>query len=257
MHLIDSHLHLTDPRLLPEAEALVQRALAAGVEAMVSVGVGTDDAEQAIALAERFPQVWATAGLHPHDSARAGEEDFARLEELLDHPRVVAVGEAGLDFHYDHSPRQAQHEVFARQVELALRRGLPLVVHAREADAEVEAMLRGAGPELRGVLHCFTGGRSLLETALELGWYASFSGIVSFAGYADAELVRLVPEDRLLLETDAPYLTPVPHRGRRNEPAFVAAVAHAVAAHRGADPQALAAATTANARRFYALPPLA
>jgi len=257
MRLFDSHLHLTDARLLSDAEALVQRALEAGVEAMVSVGVGPDDAERAIALAERFPQVWATAGLHPHDAAQADDEAFARLEELLDRPRVVAVGEAGLDFHYDRSPRAAQREVFARQIGIALRRGLPLVVHAREADAEVAAMLSEAGPELRGVLHCFTGGRALLETALELGWYASFSGIVSFAGYADADLVRLVPEDRLLLETDAPYLTPVPHRGRRNEPAFVAEVALAVASHRDADPQALAAATTANARRFYGLPALA
>jgi TatD DNase family protein len=254
MRLIDSHLHLTDTRLRDHADVLVARAVAAGVEAMVTVGVGPEDALRAISLAERHPQVWAAAGLHPHHAAQADAEAFAHLEELLDHSRVVAVGEAGLDFHYDHSPRDAQREVFARHLEIAERRGMPLIVHSREADAEMAAMLRGAGSRVRGVLHCFTGGRALLDAALELGWYVSFSGIASFRGYADAELVRAVPEDRLLVETDAPYLTPVPHRGQPNEPAFVAEVVRALAGHRGADAEALAGATAANARRFYALP---
>jgi TatD DNase family protein len=254
MRLIDSHLHLTDRRLRDQADAVVERALAAGVEAMVTVGVGPDDSERAIALAERHPRVWASAGLHPHEAARADEEAFARLEDLLDHPRVVAVGEAGLDFHYDHSPRATQREVFARQMEIARRRDLPLIVHAREADTEVAAMLRDAGPTLRGVLHCFTGERALLETALEAGWLVSFSGIATFRDYAGAELVRAVPDDRLMVETDAPYLTPVPHRGKPNEPAFVAEVVRALADQRGVEAEALAATTAANARRFYALP---
>ncbi len=251
----DSHCHLTDARLAADAPGLVERAREAGVTGVVTIASDAEDAARAVALAEALPGVWATAGIHPHVAAAADEAAWQRIAELAGRERVVALGETGLDYHYDHSPRDAQRRAFTRHIGLAHDLGLPLVVHSREADEDTAAIIREAGPEVTGVLHCFAGGAALLEAGLEAGWMISFSGLVTFRNYDGAELVRAVPADRLLVETDAPYLAPVPHRGRRNEPAFVRHVAEGVAALRGEAVEAVAAYTSRNARAFYRLEP--
>lgn len=255
MDLIDSHAHLTDEQFAGDVDAVIARAGEAGVFRIITVATNPDDARAAIALAERYPQIYATAGVHPHaaGSVAPPAEMLDELRRLAAHPRVVAIGEAGLDFHYDFSPRDRQIEWFRSQLELAVELRLPIVVHARNADDDVATLFREAGPECRGVLHCFSSGPGLLETALELGWMISFAGMVTFNRYEDEELVRAVPLDRLMVETDSPYLAPVPHRGKRNEPAFVIPTALRLAELRGEDPAELARATTANARAFFGL----
>lgn len=254
LKVVDSHAHLADERLFPDVEAVLERARAAGVEAVVCIGTGPDDWGRVLELARRFPGVYATAGVHPHAADQATEAAFAEIRALAREPELVALGETGLDYFYDNAPRDAQRASFLRHLELARETGLPVVVHARSADDDLRAILADAGG-VTGVLHCFAGGRPLLEAALEAGWYVSFSGLVTFKRYEDAELVRAVPLDRILVETDSPYLAPVPHRGKANEPAFVPLVAARVAEIRGADPAELAAATVRNARAFYRLPP--
>lgn len=251
--MIDSHAHLTDERLRPEAEALVARARAAGVEAIVTIGTDLADSREAAALAARFPGVSAAVGIHPHQAGEARESDWEALRELAAQPGVVAVGETGLDYHYDHSPRDVQRTVFLRQLAWAAESGLPVVVHTRDADAEVTAILTDAGDEVTGVLHSFSGGTELLETALEIGWYVSFSGMVTFRNFAGAEHVRAVPADRIMVETDSPYLAPAPNRGKTNEPAWVAHVAARCAELRGELAAEFAARAAENSRRFYGL----
>ena len=249
--LIDSHAHLTDERFADDLDTTIERAAAAGVQRIVTIGSDVEDSRAAVALAERKPEVYATVGIHPHVAAETDAEAFTTLRALAASPRVVAIGEMGLDFFYDNSPREAQREVFIRQLRLARELELPVVVHTREADEQTDAVLRQEASGVQGVLHCFTGGRQLMETALELGWYISFSGLITFGKYADAELLRTVPAERFLVETDSPYLAPVPHRGKRNEPAYVVRVASRAAELRGDDPEELAALTARNAREFY------
>lgn len=251
--LFDSHLHLTDRRFRGEVEEVLAAARSAGVRGMVTVGSDPDDAARARDLAAREPDVWATAGLHPHQASAFDDDTLPRLERLYGEPEVVAVGETGLDFHYDNSPREAQRRSFRGHLELARGSGLPLVVHAREADEETAAIVREEGAGVRGVLHCFTGGDALLDAALERGWYVSFSGIVTFGSYEAEDRVRRVPADRILVETDSPYLAPEPERGKRNEPAFVGHTCRRVAEIRGEDPAATAERTGRNARTFYGL----
>ncbi|HEX2080600.1 MAG TPA: TatD family hydrolase [Longimicrobium sp.] len=255
MQFTDAHAHLADERILPVADAVVARAAQAGVATIVSIATGPDDWDADLALAERFPGVYATCGIHPHTATSASEEAFARIRERPAHPRVVAVGETGLDYHYDFSPRDVQRESFARHLQIARETGKPVIVHAREADEDLRALLREAGEGTMGVLHSFSSGRALLEDALAMGWYASFSGMVTFRKYEGADFVRMIPADRILVETDTPYLAPVPHRGKTNEPAFVVHVAARCAELRGEDPGEFAARTTENARRFYGLDP--
>lgn len=251
--LIDSHAHLTDERLAADVPGVLARARAAGVEGVVTIGTRVANSEGAVRLAAEHADVYAAVGIHPHSAEEATPEAMARIEELAGRAGVVAVGETGLDYHYDKAPRAVQRAVFAAHLELGRRLDLPVVVHAREADDDVIAILRDAGAGTRGVLHCFSSGPRLLETALEMGWYASFAGMITFARYDRAELVRAVPLDRLMVETDSPYLAPVPHRGKRNEPAHVVHVARRAAVIRGDDPDALAAATLRNTRAFYRL----
>jgi TatD DNase family protein len=251
--LIDSHAHLTSDRLLPEIDAVLERAGAAGIERVVSVAIHADDAERAIELAGRHPRVHATAGIHPHDASLATADHLARVRDLLDRPEVVAVGETGLDFHYDNSPRNDQRRSFERHLDFAAETGLPVVVHARAADEEMEAVLRSRGAEVRGVLHCFSGPEALFEAAMEVGWMVSFTGIVTFRSFGGEDLVRRVPANRYMIETDAPYMAPVPHRGRRNEPAYVAEVAVRLAALRDEPVERVVADSTANAIRFFGL----
>jgi TatD DNase family protein len=251
--LVDTHAHLTDPRFAGEIGEVLERAREAGVYVVVTVASNLADSEQTVALAGAHSGVYATIGIHPHEASSATPQSFERLRELVTH-RVVAIGETGLDFHYDTSPRPIQREVFSRHLELARELNLPVVVHARDADEEVSEIIRSAGWQ-RGVLHCFSSGRPLLESALELGWYISFAGMITFTKWESADLLRSVPLDRLLVETDSPYLAPVPHRGKRNEPAFVRLVVERAALLRGESTETLIATTTANAFAFYGIEP--
>ncbi|MEW5930573.1 MAG: TatD family hydrolase [Gemmatimonadota bacterium] len=250
--LIDSHCHLTDERLLPDVEGVLERARAAGVEAVATIGTHREDWGRVVELAGRFPEVHAVAGVHPHTADEATDEALAELRELALARRIVALGETGLDYFYDNAPRGAQRASFLGHLELARETGLPVVVHTRSADEDTAAVIADA-PGVVGVLHCFSGGRRLLETALEAGWYVSFAGMITFRKYEDAELVRAVPADRILVETDAPYLAPIPFRGRTNEPALVVHTARKAAEIRGEDPAEFAAAAARNARAFYRL----
>jgi TatD DNase family protein len=255
VRLIDTHCHLTDERLAADADAAVERAHAAGVTRMVTVGTRVEGSREAIALAAMLPGVYATVGIHPHTASSATAEALAEIETLAAEPSVVAVGETGLDFHYDNSPRAEQRASFLAHLDMGRRLGLPVVVHSRSADEETAAMIREAGQGTVGVLHCFSGGAGLMETALEVGWYVSFAGMITFGRWDGADLLRAVPDDRILVETDSPYLAPAPHRGRRNEPAYVTRVAARAAELRGQDPAGFAALSVRNAERFYGLEP--
>ncbi len=256
--LIDSHCHLDDAQFDPDREAVIKRALEAGVELMLAIGAGSGppDLEAAIRLAEAHPRIYATVGVHPHDAAKARDESFARFEELLSHPKVVAAGEIGLDYHYDFSPREVQREVFARQMRIAREAAKPIVIHTREAWEDTLALIaREWDPAVGGIMHCFSRGPREAERVIEMGFYISFSGIVTFPKALQAqEAARSAPRDRLLVETDAPYLAPVPRRGKRNEPAFVAETARKLADLRGEPFERLAAATTENFLRLARLP---
>jgi TatD DNase family protein len=251
--MIDTHAHLTDERFTGEVPEVMARARAADLVAVVTLGTELADSERAIELAGAEPDLFVAVGIHPHAASSASPDFFARVREMAAHPRVVAIGETGLDYHYDYSPRQAQRWSFLRQIEMARDLDLPVVVHCRDADEDMAAVLRDAGRGARGVLHSFAGNTALLETALEIGWYVSFSGMITFKKFTGIELLSRVPLDRLLVETDSPYLAPVPHRGRRNEPAFVQFVARRAAELRGEDPAAFSAAVTRNARAFFRL----
>lgn len=250
--LFDSHLHLTASRFAADRAEVVDRARARGVGGMVTVASDPEDAREAAGLAARTPGMWATAGLHPHAADRTSAALIDEIERIAAAPEVVAIGETGLDFHYDNADRAAQRANFDAHLGLAARLGLPVVVHSRSAEDDTAARVRDVGDGVAGVLHCFAGGDALLAAALEAGWYVSFSGLVTFVPEL-AEPVRAVPADRLLIETDAPYLAPVPRRGRRNEPAFLVHTCERVAELRGISFEEAAAATTANARRLYGL----
>ncbi len=252
MTLFDSHCHLTDERFAGEVDAVLGRARDAAVTRVVTVASDPDDARAALELARAHDGVWSTAGVHPHVADTADPGALERVRELAGLPEVVAVGEMGLDYYYDNAPRRAQREAFEAQLALAAETGLPVIVHSREADEDTAAMVRVADG-VRGVLHCFAGGPDLLDAGLEAGWHISFSGLVTFNNYDGPDLVRAVPDGRLLVETDSPYLAPVPRRGRRNEPAYLAHVAEAVARIRGVELQTLAELTTANAAQVYGL----
>jgi TatD DNase family protein len=246
--LVDTHCHLADPRFDDDRDAVLERARAAGVQHVVIIADSVPNTERAVELANHYGQS-ATAGVHPHEAASWNPETAARIEALLDDPAVVAVGETGLDYHYDHSPREAQRRAFAAQLNLAAARGLPVVVHARSADEDIVAMLRDAGATV--VLHSFSSGPTVLDMALQRGTYVSFSGMVTFRSWNDTRAVTEVSRDKILVETDAPFLAPVPHRGKRNEPAFVRDVAATVAELRSVPLNEIIDATTANAARCF------
>lgn len=253
--LVDSHAHLDHEQFAGDLDAVIQRAQAAGVRWIVTIGSDLASSEAAVQLAASYPCVYATVGIHPHDAVQFDEDAYRRMRELAAHPRVVAIGEIGLDYYYDHSPRPVQRAAFIRQLALARETGLPFVVHNREADADTMAILRDWAPDLPGLMHSFAGSEAMLEECLAMGYMVSTGGMVTFRN-ADAirAVMAQVPLDRLLVETDSPYLTPVPLRGRRNEPAYVQYVVAFLGEWRGVDPQHLAAVTTANACRFFRLP---
>jgi TatD DNase family protein len=236
-------------------EDVLGRARDAGVAAVVCIVSSLSEVPGALALANEHGDVWATAGVHPHQAHQFGP---TTVQELRDHvrgsPRIVALGETGLDHHYDFSPRADQLRSFEAHLELGVELDLPVVVHSRSCDREMEAVIRSAPAGVRGVLHCFSGDAELLDAVLERGWMVSYGGVATFKRFDGADLLRAVPDDRLMLETDSPYLAPVPLRGKRNEPANLPWIRDAIAEHRGVGGAELAAMTTLNAIRFFRLP---
>jgi len=252
--LIDSHCHL-DYFAEAEIEQVVARAKEAGVGRMVTIGVRLSQAAAVKALTERFPEVWGTVGIHPHHAAEEELPTPEAIAALAEHPRIIGIGESGLDYFYDKAPRERQAENFRRHIRAARLAGLPLCIHAREADADILAILREereAGGAYDFLLHCFSSGRELAEEAVRMGGYVSFSGILTFPKSQELrDIARDLPAERLLLETDAPYLAPVPFRGKRCEPAMVAHTAKVLAELRGLEMAALVERTTANFHRLF------
>lgn len=250
--LVDAHCHLGDEAFDGDRDAVRARARTAGVGHVVVIGDRVTTSRDALALAQGDPALSATAGIHPHQATDWTPEARTALTELLGHAEVVAVGETGLDYHYDHAPRAAQVESFEGQLALAETVRKPVVVHAREADADVAQVLRAWAPRLPAVvLHSFSSGPELFAAGMEIGAYFSFSGMITFKRWEHARYLTACPADRLLVETDAPYLAPVPHRGSRNEPAFVRETAQALAQARGVTLEALAPVLAANAARVF------
>jgi len=239
--LVDSHCHINDPKFDADRDAVIERALAAGVETMLVI-----DAPE---FAEPYPFLYATIGVHPHEAAKATEDTFARMRDLAQHPKVLAIGEIGLDYHYDFSPRDVQHRVFDRQLELAAEFGKPVVIHTREAWEDTMAHM----PTLPhgGIMHCFTGTVEQAQEAVERGFHLGIGGVLTFPKAEELRAAaKAVPEQRLLVETDCPYLAPAPHRGKRNEPLFVVDTARRLAEVRGTSLEAICALTTSNFRKL-------
>ncbi|CAN5575676.1 hypothetical protein BH20ACT23_BH20ACT23_12270 [soil metagenome] len=250
----DSHCHLhICEREVPLGD-LLTRARTNGVEQVVTIGIEIASSARALAIAREHQGVFASAGVHPNDATAWNDEAAKRVDELLAHDEVVAVGETGLDFYRDHTPHAVQHAAFRDHIELAKRHGKPLVIHTRESTTAAIEDLESVDPPERLIFHCWSGNADELKRTLDLGAHVSFAGNVSFKSAGDLRVAaRLIPSDRLLVETDSPFLAPVPHRGKPNEPAFVAAVGKAVAEARGEDEGDVARATTANARRIFGL----
>ena len=252
--MIDSHAHLDDPRFDGDRDDVLKRAWDAGVRKILTIGNGRgpDDMGCGIPIAEAHDWVVTSVGVHPHDAAKVEERHYLLMEELATHPKVVAIGETGLDYYYDNSPRDAQREVFRRQLRVAKKVGLPVVIHTRDADEDTERILTEEAPPA-GVIHCFTSTPRLADVAVALGFYVSFSGIITFPKAQNlTEVARNLALDRLLVETDSPYLAPVPHRGKRNEPAFVTDTARYVAGLRGMPLDTLVAKSSENFNRLFA-----
>ncbi|PWB81981.1 MAG: LuxR family transcriptional regulator [Methylocystaceae bacterium] len=252
--LIDTHCHLDFPDFAPEQEQIVARARADGVARLVTISTHVDKVAAIRAIAERYEDVFWTIGTHPNHAHEEREASVAELVELASHRKCVGIGETGLDYHYDKAPRDLAARVFRTHVAAARETGLPLVIHSRDADDDCAAILReemGKGA-FKALLHCFTSTRALAEAALELGLYISFSGVLTFKNSQELrDVARDIPSDRLLVETDAPFLAPVPHRGKRNEPAFVADTARTLAAVKGVSFEEISQATTANALALF------
>ncbi len=256
MHLVDTHAHLDEDTFSQDVDEVIARAVSSGVTAMLAVATTLESSRATIALAARVPQVFAAVGIHPNYAVQAKPGDWEAIEELAASPKVVAIGETGLDRYWDHTPFDVQLDYFRRQIDLAKQRGLPFIVHCREAEPDVVSALREAAGEgqLKGIMHSFCGGRATLDAALELGLHISFAGMLTFKKNIELrELANSVPLDRLLVETDSPYLAPQPHRGKRNEPAFVRHTAECLAEIHGRTLDEMAAITTENAARLFGI----
>lgn len=258
MRLIDTHAHLDFEKFQADFDEILARAAAAGVENIVTIGAsdGMASNSRALELADRFDHIYATVGVHPHDARIVDRAAVDQIEALADHPKVVAIGETGLDYHYDNSPRAEQRQAFRWFIQLARKLGQPIIVHTRSADEDTIKILEEEGAqEVGGIIHCFSSGEWLAEKALALGFHLSFSGIVTFKKANEIqEVARSAPLDRILVETDAPFLAPMPRRGKRNEPSYVAHTCRFIADLRGMDHDEFAEATTRNARQLYRLP---
>jgi TatD DNase family protein len=252
--LIDTHTHLDDARYNGDRDAVIARAREAGVDAFVTIGCDLATSQAAVQLADRHPFVYASIGVHPHEVKHIGDGWYDEFRRLAHHKKVVAYGEIGLDYHYNHSSPKEQRERFREQIQLARELALPVIIHTREAQDDTIAILKEEkASEIGGVFHCFSGDAWLAKDALELGFYLSFSGILTFQNAAILrEIAATIPLDRLLIETDCPYLTPTPYRGQRNEPAYVAQVAKQLAAlHPTLSEEDIGRTTTENARRLF------
>lgn len=251
----DSHAHLVDPAFDTDRDAAIERARNAGAVGIAVIGESLDAAKRAQELAQRHPGFLCfTAGVHPHDAVTFSHASTPTALTSFVMSGAAAIGECGLDYHYDHSPRLQQRRAFSEQLALAGQLSKPVVVHTREAVDDTAAMIAEAGKQgIRGVLHCFTGPQSLARTALDAGWHLSFAGVVTFKKWTDDDLLRLPPLDRVLVESDSPYLAPVPHRGHRNEPAYVSLTVARLALARGVPPEALAPTLVHNTRAFFGL----
>ncbi len=253
--IFDTHTHLNDADLFDNSAELIQRAQDAGVVRMLVPGYDQESSRRAMELANRFPGVYAAVGIHPHDAKTATEKDFTDLEDWASDPKVVAIGEIGLDYHYDNSPRDVQAEVFRRQMEIAKQKGLPIVIHDREAHADVMALVKEASPLIAGgIMHSYSGSVEMAMECIKLGFYLSFSGPLTFKNAKKPrEVAAALPLDRLLVETDAPYLTPEPYRGKQNEPANVRLVLDKLIEIRDETPDDIARAVYHNALRVFQL----
>ena len=256
--LVDSHCHLDFPDFASELDAVVARARAAGIGRIVTISTRVKKHAQVLAIAEKFPDVFCSVGTHPHNAQDEMDIDAAKLIALSKHPKIVAIGEAGLDYHYDKSPRDLQAKSFSEHIAAARTTGLPLVIHSRDCDADMARILEeetGRGP-FPAVLHCFTGGRDLAFKAIQLGLYISFTGILTFKNSGELrDIAAALPAERVLVETDAPYLAPMPYRGKRNEPAYVVETAKVLAQACGVSAEAIARQTTDNFFRLFAKVP--
>lgn len=252
---IDSHCHLTHDKFDPDREDVLERAREAGIEAILTIGVDPDDAKLARDLAHDKEMVYASAGMHPHEALHYNSVALARILQLANEEKVIAIGEIGLDYHYDHSPRDKQKTVFRELTAAALQVNRPVIIHTREAEDDTVRILEEEGKgELRGVIHSFTGSMEMMQRCVELGFYIGLNGIVTFPRSEDLqEVVREIPAGRILIETDAPYLSPAPHRGRRNEPARVVDVCRTVAEIRGVQEETIARRTRENFRDLFGI----
>lgn len=257
---IDSHAHIEGSEFDADREAVIQRALDTGVEIIVCVGdgeVAADSHAGAFRVAEEYPFIYTTVGVHPHEASLLGDNLSARLMDLSQHPKVIAWGEIGLDYHYDNSPREVQREAFRKQLRMARERRLPISIHTREAEEDTLKILDEEWKEagIGGVIHCFTGTRSFAEAAVERGFLISFSGVITFKKAEDLrDTARALPLEKILIETDSPFLAPVPYRGRRNEPAYVVETARAIAELRGVEPEKIGRVTSENFKQLFKLP---
>ncbi|HMF06817.1 MAG TPA: TatD family hydrolase [Methylocella sp.] len=256
--LIDSHCHLDFEDFAAERDAVLKRARAAGLRRLITISTRTESFASLCSLADSHPEVFCTVGTHPHNAHEEADVSSEMLTQLALHPKCVGIGEAGLDYHYDRTPRDIAAKVFRAHIAAARNSGLPIVIHARDADADIAAILRDEMEKgaFAGVLHCFSSSAWLAEVGLSLGFYISFSGILTFKNSHELrDIAKTVPMDRLLVETDAPYLAPVPYRGKRNEPAFVAATAQKLAEIKGVPIDRIATETSANALRLFSKMP--
>lgn len=257
MRLIDSHAHVDDAKFDADREAVLQRAAESGVARIVNIGADMPSSGRSVALAARHAQVYATVGVHPHDAKTVRPEDYGQLAAWLAQPKVVALGEIGLDYYYDLSPRETQREVFIRQLDVARQMRMPVVIHNRDAHGDTMEILKREGKGLTGVVHCFSGSWEMAQALVKMGWYLGVDGPVTYKNAAKLpEIMAKVPVERILVETDSPYLTPVPLRGKRNEPAYVRYVAAHVAKLRQMDEAVFAAATVENTCALFGMPPL-
>ncbi len=251
--LIDTHTHLHDPQFDSDRETVIQRARQDGVDVMITIGTDLETSRRAIELAEQYDFVFATVGVHPHEVKTIEDNSYPILEQLAQHPKVVAYGEVGLDYYYMHSPKDLQQRHFKEQIRLAKGLGLPLVIHTRQAQQETLAVLQEEkADEIGGVFHCYTGDLSTAQAALSLNFFISFSGIITFQKALDLqEVARQIPVESLMVETDCPYLAPIPHRGKRNEPSYVRHVAEKLSQLKDLPYEDLARLTTQNTRKLF------
>lgn len=258
--LVDSHAHIDMRQYSRDRDQVVQRARDAGVAALVDIGCDLRSSQAAVELAQRYPEVYASVGFHPHSASTLNARNLRELKELAQHPKVVAIGETGLDFYRNLSPREGQIKAFRSQLRLARELGLPVVVHCRQAGDEVFSIINawvaetGDVPETRGVIHCFSGEVDIALRYIDMGFYISFAGPVTYTNSSSADIARHLPLDKIVIETDCPFLTPHPHRGERNEPSYVSYVAHKIGELKGLTSDVVAERTAASAAQLFGLP---